>query len=119
MLTIEQVRKEATTPKKALEISIKHWWENYRLEKEEKLNLDIHPCAEGLCGLCVFYISHCDECPIEISCANYGTLYNLAGRAYKKFKKNESEENYQAWRKAAKAMHKYLVSLRSTAQQSS
>jgi len=122
MLTIEQVEKETTTPRKALELSIKHWWENYCLTKKKLERLEIKPIASNSCGLCVFYghpyknegYKSCiaSGCKVRPTCLADRSLYTKAKNAFYEFKIKHSEENYQAWRKAAKSMHKYLCSLR-------
>lgn len=125
MLTIEQVEKEATTPIKALELSIRHWWENYCLTKEELENLEILPVAADSCGLCVFYGHPYDidqdissiaciksGCKVRPTCPADRSLYKKADYAYDNFIDDPSEENYQAWRQASWRMHKYLCSLR-------
>ena len=113
MLTTEQVKKGATTPKKALELSIKHWWENYNLTRKELAGEEAIPCAEDLCGLCRYYRRHgvCRDCPVEDGCI-IGSLYDVASDALSNFQDVETDENCKVWRKAAKAMHKYLCSLR-------
>lgn len=126
MLTIKQVEKGATTPKKALELSIKHWWENVCLKKEEVPNIegthgDYSPTSAKLCGLCIYHrhfgteeeLWDCPGCPIKDKCED-DSLYESACSTLCAFDDEPTEENYQAWRKAARAMHKYLCSLRST-----
>jgi hypothetical protein len=125
MLTIEQVEKEAITPIKALELSIRHWWENYCLTKKELERLKIDPVMARYCGLCVFYNHPYDSdedigsiaciksgCKVIPTCTDEDSLYTKAADAYIEFETDPSEENYQAWRKASWRMHKYLCSLR-------
>ena len=119
MLTVEQIKREATTPKKAVELSIKHWWENYNLTRDElKVWGDVF-IAAVMCGLCVFYKyphlnGNCIEsgCKVSPACPAKNSLYAKAEDAVSAFIQSHSEENYQSWRKAARAMHKYLCSLR-------
>lgn len=110
MLTPTQVREGATTPEKALELSIKHWWENYNIPKEELEGES--PIAEDLCGLCSYYRvgDICGNCPVG-DC-DYRSLYVAATDANDDFCDYPTDENYQSWRKASKAMHKFLCSLR-------
>ena len=120
MLTDEQIEKEATTPQKALELSIKHWWENYKLTKAKLKSLGETVVASCRCGLCVFYEHPYDEftgcaksgCKVRPTCTTNGSLYKKAENAVADFVVNPTEENYQSWRKDARAMHKYLCSLR-------
>ena len=128
MLTFEQIEKEATTPikattpKKALELSIKHWWENCNLTRDELKGLRNDVIAADMCGLCVFYgypykngsSLYCIEsdCKVSPACPAKNSLYAKAEDAISAFIQSHSEENYQSWRKAARAMHKYLCSLR-------
>ena len=119
MLTNEQIKKEATTPKKALELSIKHWWENCNLTRDELKGLRNDVIAAVMCGLCVFYgypyeNGNCRKsgCKVSPACPAKNSLYAKAEDAISAFIQSHSEENYQSWRKAARAMHKYLCSLR-------
>jgi hypothetical protein len=114
MLTIKEVKEGATTPKKALELSIKHWWENYTLPKRElqrELQGDPGAISDELCGLCEYW-KGCGSCPVRPDCFENSSFHKQTKKAYHMFEQSHSEENYQAWRKAAKSMHKYLCSLR-------
>jgi len=127
MLTVKQIKEQATTPKKALELSIKHWWENYLLKKAKLEILSDDVVRADMCGLCEFYdhpyadaysMSRSCECCVKSGCKVRPTccakrsLYKKAEHAVSLFEQTHSEANYQAWRKAAKAMHTYLCSLR-------
>ncbi len=63
-LTAKQVKKHATTSKRALGISIKHWQQIVDANTKEILN---HPLTNiistEMCGLCVYYLS-CSHCPL-------------------------------------------------------
>jgi hypothetical protein len=123
MLTPEEVKKYATTPIKAREISIRHWWQNYMLKKEEILALKKPATltAIDMCGLCMFFYPspkhgpRCQECLLfHINCCvDTGSLYQKASRRLEAFIESPTDENYNKWRTAAKAMHKCLCSLRS------
>lgn len=114
-LTIEQVKKEATTPRKALEISIKHWWQNTTAtEKELRIYTEglfkNRPITIGLCGLCTYYDGECDDCPLK-SC-DENSEYHQADIAITNWWYNKTPENFKLWQQAARAMHKKLCSLR-------
>lgn len=70
-LTEKQVKKHATTPAKALNISIKHWQQIVdATAKETKAykvpdplpNLSMYLVQADLCGLCQFYKYECNDC---------------------------------------------------------
>ncbi len=125
-LTPEQVKAYATTPKKALEISIKHWWQNRTATKEElrafakgSVPFSAAPCISSYCGLCRYYYdmdgAECVECPVTPCCDadlenDNDTPWQTAVNAYWQWERNMG--SYSAWIKAATAMHKYLCSLR-------
>ena len=123
MLTEEEVENGSTTPGKALEISIRHWLENYNLSYEElKAIIDKGHLAQvtgyRMCGLCVFYgFDHneitCEQkCKVRPVCPDPGSLYYDASWAYKTFERLPAVESYLTCKKAAGAMHDYLCTLR-------
>ena len=111
LLTPKEVKAYATTPKRAVAMSKKHWAENksYTLA-ELKMYYDESPSNAldpNLCGLCVYYEEVCSDCllgDIETRCAEYGSLYYLADLAYE-------ANNEEAWAIASKNMWRKLVEL--------
>jgi len=127
MLTSERIRKESTTQKKALKLTIQHWWENYNLTIDELIEMGMNAVAANGCGLCVFYnlpfrngytnyakrkACRKSGCKIRPTCTADRSLYSKAHETLEIFEQTHSESNYQEWRKAARAMHKHLCSLR-------
>lgn len=115
-LTIEEVKKYATTPRKALEISIKHWWQN-ATATEKELRAYVRedgryaPIRWRLCGLCKYHHLDCDVCPLKY-CYNKSE-YDQAVKVLEVWYNNETPETFKEWKQAARAMHKKLCSLRS------
>ncbi len=110
-LTPAQVKAYATTPKKALAISKKHWWQNTQLAQKQ-LEKVWTTGGGDMCGLCALYDS-CRKCPLgEIShCGRDGSLYQLALRANGAFNFDPTKANYKAFIEALKNMHKCLCKL--------
>lgn len=110
------VKSEATTPKKALALAVKHWWQNsIATRKEQSENKDCPVSAES-CGLCVYYRirhdGHCDSCPVSPRCALDVSLYGAAEDAWTRQRVKNTKQCWDNWITAAKVMHKYLCSLR-------
>ena len=124
-LTPEQVEAYATTPTKAREISTKHWWQNSTATKRELLAYIKKygreaPIIWDLCGLCHYYKAkersfNCcslDGCPVTPPCDSKRSLYQKACEKLTHFLWNPTDENFQEWQKAGRAVHKDLCSLR-------
>lgn len=122
-LTEKQVREYATTPRKALEISIKAWWQKATATMTELKRIkhyrDLHGAEK--CGLCIFsrdaFGSLCLNCCLhkmqDGPCGkNDNTVYSIARIALERFLKHRTKENYETYHKAAGNMHKVLCSLR-------
>lgn len=112
-LTKQQVKDYATTPKKALEISIKHWWQNRTATRKElDYHLKLHrPCSGAYCGLCKYY-PNCKICILKIPCDRRTSLFVKARSACWLYEVGRTKKNFQVWQAAAKEMHLYLCSLR-------
>jgi len=92
MLTEQEVIERATTPEKALDVSIQHHEENLTLSEEEvrEATKDCGVLKRSLCGLCTFHrftgtsASPCDKCILGVGdtpCYNSESQYkhtNLA-----------------------------------------
>ena len=66
MLTVKEVKERATTPEKALDVSIQHHEENLELSEEEvraKANTGL--LGDHICGLCVHHDQDCSSCILE------------------------------------------------------
>ena len=115
-LTEQEVKDYATTPRKALKISIKHWWQNRkatRAELDSYINDSVNdPTFADLCGLCVYHNGVCSRCIMTKTCRAPWSLYRQACEAFDDYFVDSTTENFQAWQAAAKAMHLYLCSLR-------
>ena len=117
-LTAKQVKAYATTARKALEISIKHHWQNSQVTlaqfgKLEKRRAGI--LSTRLCGLCIFHKENCDICSLgalDDSCFNGEGAYNATFAAYGMLWKSQTRANFAAFIQAEKQMHKVLCSLR-------
>lgn len=119
MLTIKEVEKQAaTSPKAALECSIRHWWENAHLTPKELEQVDCEPCGGEMCALCSRYHedrgSDCGKCPLaKIECCNdYDSTWGKAYTAFDIWDDNPTTQTFKVWQKAAWAMHRKLCSLR-------
>lgn len=124
-LTPEQVKAYATTPRKALEISIKHHWQNTQLTEKQFSKLSsLNPnyphlnnmLGIGVCGLCVFNKDNCPKCIItknNQSCMDDDSLYVSASNAGSGYHRNPTSANWGVFIKAEKKLHKFLCSLRS------
>jgi hypothetical protein len=82
-LTKEQVREAATTPERALDISIEHHQQNVDATEKQLAGQD--PLAEALCGLCWYYNQKnnggCKACPLGksgVDCFVSSSLYQEA-----------------------------------------
>lgn len=122
-LTPNEIKDYATTPKKALEISIKAWWQ--KCQATEKSFRYIKIGWRG-CGLCWFhFISEeefeetkldCKKCVLGKSrdkCSNSPSTWIKMQDAQINYEGNKTPANWLAWQKAARAMHRKLCSLRS------
>jgi hypothetical protein len=118
-LTSYEVCEYATTPRKALAITRKHWWQNRtatreeidaREEIDEQLSQSEQLTGSKLCGLCQFY-RRCKDCPIKINCSNKRSLWNKARKALQQYRKEGTAANFERWREAATTMHKNICSL--------
>ncbi len=92
-ITKQEVRDYATTPARALDISIRHHQQNVDATEEE---LPAYCCVTGgnlgadLCGLCSYYKDSfngcCEECPLGKdgdACHKPESVYQIALRFYK------------------------------------
>ena len=114
-LTIEQVKKHATTPRKALNISIRHWQQIVDTTAREMKELSVgslFPAA--LCGLCVYYIC-CDEerCPLAKSgngCCKETSQYDIVSYYFSNWRKKTN--TFREFKTEARKMLKLLKSLK-------
>ncbi len=123
-LTIEQGKKHATTPTKALNISIKHWQQIDDLTEEECKQEIGHEeiISAFLCGLCRYYdLGHvfrgCDKCLIvkkggHISCYEKESLYRSVYNKYVVWEVTPYCKTFAAFKKEARKMLKFLKSLK-------
>lgn len=121
-LTRKQVKEYATTPRKALEITIKHWWQNATASEKESsrgnAQVENGLISGDLCGLCYLYSKgwrFCKKCPLDtkkLNCFNANSPYDRVADAYTKWNVDKGLANFQAWQQAARNMHKVLCSLR-------
>ena len=113
-LTPKQVEAYATTPKKALAISKKHWWQNTQLTLEQLEDLGEVVVLGDSCGLCAHHDGVCPQCILDENrqgCWRHDSLYGLASDAQQDFEDDPTEANYKAFIEAAKNMHKVLCGL--------
>ena len=112
-LTPAQVKAYATTPKKALAISKKHWWQNSQLTQEQlvKVCSSNRTVSGKHCGLCAYY--KCSNCLLRgnHTCSYENSPFDLAHSADIVFYMSPTEANYKAFIEAAKNMHKVLCGL--------
>ncbi len=87
-ITAEEVKAYATTPKRAMDISVRHHQQNVDATEEE-LDTQNAPFGEELCGLCWYYKElrngGCDKCPLLTngnSCHASGSLYQESRHCY-------------------------------------
>ncbi len=113
-LTPAQVKAYATTPKKALAISKKHWWQNTQLTQKQLETILIKDEVTGgdQCGLCHYYNS-CKGCPLgkKDKCSSGYSIFSLADSAAFEFWCHPTKANYKAFIEASKNMHKCLCEL--------
>ncbi len=112
-LTKEEVREYATTPARALDISIKHHQQNVDATEEE-LDKQFAPLAEDLCGLCWYYrkgnSGSCDKCPLgqdTSTCFQQGSLYQEVRAQW-----SGETKNHESFIKAETALLNRLKQLR-------
>lgn len=110
-LTPEKVEAYATTPCKALAISIKAWRQKATCTREELsdvIDRDLEFFGTLLCGLCCYW-DNCDECPCtECSSGFYGKVLD----AFDAFFENRTSRNFKNWHLWTGRMYEYLCSLR-------
>ena len=120
-LTQEQVKKHATTPTKALNVSIKHHQQVVDATEEELITKN---CPALLtiryCGLCIFFYQRqrfrCEGCPLkEIGkkCERANSVWLRASVRYDWFLNAPAVTGrYEAFKKAERKMLKVLKSLK-------
>lgn len=115
-LTPEEVASESTTARKALEILIKHWWQNATATQEQQKSNPFWPCQADLCGLCRYHAWSCGPCILPKKgariCTSPNSLYRQARNAWDEYKVEKTQAAFANWLKVARAMHRYLCSLR-------
>ncbi len=84
-LTKEDVKEYATSPERAMDISVRHHQQNVDATEEE-LSTQSGPLLEELCGMCAYHRKSngdCYACPLErdgIRCYDKGQPYAEANR---------------------------------------
>ena len=112
-LTPQQVREAATTPEKALDVSILHWEQIVAASKKELRQWGTELLSTSYCGMCRFYRKSwsCKTCLIE-SCGAE-TSYGLAFEAFADYSRNYTDYNaYRRFKYHAKKMLKLLRELK-------
>ena len=122
-LTVSQVKKHATTPVKALNISIKHWQQivdaTAKEIREYTSNNPESLFSRYLCGLCEYYknvaFASCQACLLALigeECVRGDETdpYSSAWDAYVDWASKEG--SYQTFKKEAREMLKILKSLK-------
>ena len=112
-ITAEQVKAYATTPKRALDISVRHHQQNVDITKSQLRGRD-NLLNEDLCGLCYYYREKdhggCDSCPLT---AEDGISCFRASSLYKKSLPHYRSKNHKSFIKAETALLNKLKSLQS------
>ena len=116
-ITKEEVREHATTPERALDISIKHHQQIVDATEEEfetQRDTRTHPLGPDLCGLCQHYTPNrwdgCGECPLQethINCFSDDSLYREVLNMYQ-----AKPFNHKAFIKAETALLNRLKQLK-------
>ncbi len=117
LLTSSQIRHHATTPCKALNISIKHWQQLVEMPAKELRKSDkTELLGQRVCGLCCYY-TDCLSCVLKNigkECLNSNSPYHLALGALELWR--DGETTIDCFRKEAKKMVKILESLKGKAE---
>ena len=119
-LTTKQVKKHATTPTKARNISEKHHQQICDATAKEireyvQIFPNIYLLCEGLCGLCVYWES-CESCPLALinvrldRCKRVGSQYHVTTQAYNNWL--NCKGSFQTFKKQERKMLKLIKSLK-------
>lgn len=116
-LTAEEVKRESTTPEKALDMSEKHWEQLATATNKEAKGADYRfPFLLGssLCGLCTYWkrgIGKCGECPLG-NCYRM-SQYGAAEKLYRVWtEEGYGQPDFKAFKSEARKMLKLLKSLK-------
>ena len=109
-LTPEQVKKAATTPEKALDVSILHWEQICKISEIVLLEISSSILRSDYCGLCTFHDSLCRECIIPIQCED--GVWVKTDMAYWAWRREHTYNAYRRFKYHAKKMLKLLRELK-------
>ncbi len=107
-LTEAQIKKHATTPTKALNISIKHWQQIVDATASETNEAPLYFNYAEYCGTCLYYCNDCLRCPIR-SCGS-GSQWDDVATAFCDWER--SEVSFAVYKKECRKMLKLLKSLK-------
>lgn len=105
--------------KHALELATAHWKQNIDLTVTQILLLDFCNCRVihgTFCALCKWHENDCTTCILAKNgqtCERFSddSLYAICSDAYFELKSCQTTKHFRAWRKAARNMYKFLLSL--------